>query len=239
MRSWRYTSSSSSGGSSLNGASKYRPRQSSALSRSPSSSNLTMSPFLNGFDSEIVSVGTSSTPLTSRAGAKSPLGVPAKTRLPDAKITSGLSVRGCTMTSPRIPCALRISPTIAYSGPGIGELPGLGAGGGFVRFFADWNSFGFALDAEPLLVAPSENASSPKERPYSIGRLGAEVEPVVGSRFVDLERTLTLPGGVLADDLDELPIARTLRVRDENAIERRIFPPNAAETNLYHLVLLP
>ena len=143
------------------------------------------------------------------------------------------------MTSPRIPCALRISPTIAYSGPGIGELSGLGAGGSFFRFFADRNGFGFALDAETLLMPPSENASTPKERPYGVRWLRAEVEPVIGSRFVDLERTLILTGGVLTNDLDELPIARTLRVSDENTIERCIFPPNATESNLYHLCTAP
>src|SRR6266516_980918 len=239
MRSWRYTSSSSSGGSSLNGASKYRPRQRSALSRSANSSNLTMSPFLNGLDSATVSVGTSSTPLTSRAGAKSPLGVPAKTRLPHAKITSGLSVRGSTMTSPRIPCALRISPTIAYSGSDIGELSTLDAGACFFGLFGDRNSVGFALDAEPLLVASFEYSGPSKERPDRIRWLGTEIEPVIGSRLVDLERTLTLPRCVLADDLDELPIARTLRVSNENTVERRIFPPNAAETNLYHVCTVP
>ena len=58
---------------------------------------------------------------------------------------------------------------------------------------------------------------------------------MVGSRLVDLERALTLSGSVLADDLDELPVARTLRISDENSIERRIFPPDTAEANLYHL----
>src|SRR5205085_9646885 len=115
-----------------------------------------MRPFLNGFDSAMVRVGISSTPLTSRVGARSPLGVPAKARLPDAKITSGLSVRGSTTTSPRIPCALRISPTIAYSDPGIfGEPAALG--GRLVGSFADRNRSGLALDAESLFVALSEN----------------------------------------------------------------------------------
>jgi hypothetical protein len=58
---------------------------------------------------------------------------------------------------------------------------------------------------------------------------------MIGPRLIDLERTLTLAGSVLSDDLNELSIARTLRVGDEDAIERRVFPANAAESNLYHL----
>src|SRR5882762_8341937 len=123
-----------------------------------------MRPFLKGLELEIVSVGISSTPLTSWTTARSPFEVPAKTRLPDAKTTSGLSVRGSITTSPRIPCALRISPTIAYSGSGIGEKGALGAGGCFVRLLADGNSDNLALDAESLLVAVLEHTRAPKER---------------------------------------------------------------------------
>jgi hypothetical protein len=57
---------------------------------------------------------------------------------------------------------------------------------------------------------------------------------VVGASLVDLKRTLTLAGSILTDDLDEFPIARHLRISDENTIERGIFPPNSAEANLYH-----
>src|SRR6267378_2236447 len=199
-----------------------------------------MSPFLKGCERVIVRVGVSSSPLTSRAIASSPSVVPAKTRLPDAKTTSGLSVRGSTTTSPRIPCALRISPTIAYSGPGISSRCALGAGrGGVVRLFADWNGGSFALDSESLLVAALEDAGSPKERPDGVSGLSADAEPVIRALFVDVERTLALSGSVLPDDLDELPIARALRVGDENAVERRVFPPNAAESNLYHFFAAP
>src|ERR1700741_4162726 len=197
-----------------------------------------MSPFLNGLDSDTVRVGTSSTPRTSRAAASSPVGVPAKTRLPDAKITSGLSVRGSTTTSPRIPCALRISPTIAYSDAGIFRTAGA-LRGRFVRFFADRNRGRFLLDSEALLVTLFEHAGAPKERTDGVRGLGALVEPVIGSRFVDLQRTLTLARSVLTDDLDELPVARALRVGNENTVERGIFPPDTAEANLYHCVLLP
>jgi hypothetical protein len=58
---------------------------------------------------------------------------------------------------------------------------------------------------------------------------------VVCSCLVDLERTLTLPGSVLTDDFDEFAVAGHLRIGDKNPIERRIFPPDSAETNLYHL----
>src|SRR6185436_5924083 len=192
-----------------------------------------MRPFLNGFDDAMVSVGGSSTPPSLVAGARSPLVVPAKTRLPDAKITSGLSVRGSTTTSPRIPCALRTSPTIAYSDAGI-AADSARLGGRFVRFFADRNGGRLARAAHAQLMALLEDSGAPKERANGVGRLGAEVEPVVGAGLVDLERTLSFTGSVLADDLDELPVARTLRVSDENTIERGIFPPDAAEANLYH-----
>src|SRR6266566_3000849 len=198
-----------------------------------------MRPFLNGLELEIVSVGISSTPLTSWTTARSPVDVPAKTRLPDAKTTSGLSVRGSMTTSPRIPCALRISPTIAYSGSAILKRALRAGRRCFVRLLADRNGHDFALDAESLLMPPLEDAGAPEERPYGVSRLGAQVEPVIGSRFVHLERALALAGSVLADDLDELPVAGTLRVGDENAVERRIFPPNAAKANLYHLRTAP
>src|SRR5438270_1804030 len=152
-----------------------------------------MNPFLNGLDADTVSVGTSSTPLTSRAGARSPVAVPAKTRLPGAKITSGLSVRASTTTSPRIPCALRISPTIAYSDAGIvGEPAALG--GRFVGSFAERNRFSLALDTESLLVTLPENTGAPKERAHGVGGLSAEVEPMVCSCLVDLQRALSLSG---------------------------------------------
>src|ERR1700720_2666954 len=85
-------------------------------------------------------------------------------------------------------------------------------------------------------MTPLEDAGAPKERPYGVGGLGAKVEPVVGPCLVDLKRTsVVLTGSVLADDLNEFPVARTLRIGDEYTVKRCIFPPNAAETNLYHL----
>jgi hypothetical protein len=85
-------------------------------------------------------------------------------------------------------------------------------------------------------MTPLEDAGAPKERPYGVGGLGAKVEPMVGPCLVDLKRTrVVLTGSVLADDLNEFPVARTLRIGDENTVKRCIFPPNAAETNLYHL----
>src|SRR6266513_2536715 len=209
-----------------------------------------MSPFLKGFDSATVRLGTSSCPLTSWTRAASPLDVPAKTRLPDAKITSGLSVRGSTITSPRTPCALRISPTIAYSGSDINRhVPSkahdaraklywrfaLGAGRrSFVRLLAHRDSRDFALDAKPLLMPAPQNARASEQRPDGVSRLRTLIQPIVGPRLIYLERALALPGSILTNDLNELPIAWALRVGDENSIKRRIFPPDTAETNLYH-----
>jgi len=83
-------------------------------------------------------------------------------------------------------------------------------------------------------VAFPEYSSAPKKRTHGVGRLSAQVEPMIGAGLIDLQRTLRFAGSVLADDLDELPVARALRVSDENAIERGIFPPDTAEANLYH-----
>src|ERR1700681_3583308 len=154
-----------------------------------------MRPFLNGFVATTVSVGIISSPMTSRTTEGSPLEFPARTRLPDAKITSGLSVSGSTTTSPRIPCALRISPTIAYSGSDMCDWAVLGAGGCFVRLLADRDCHDLAPDAESLLVTALEYAGAPEERPYGVRRLGAEVEPVVGPGFIDLKRTLVVLTG--------------------------------------------
>src|ERR1700704_3494919 len=139
-----------------------------------------MRPFLKGCERLIVRVGICSSPLTSRATASSPSVVPAKTRLPDAKITSGLSVSGSTTTSPRIPCALRISPTIAYSDAGIVRKTGA-LSGCFVRFFGHRNRGAFALNPQPLLVTLLEHSGAPKERPHGIGGLRTEVQPVIGA----------------------------------------------------------
>src|SRR4029450_13887378 len=102
------------------------------------------------------------------------------------------------------------SPTIAYSGSGIVE-EALGAGGRFVRL-SDGNGHDRALSADSLLVPSLEDSGAPKERADRIGRLGALVQPVVGSRFVDVERALTLARSVLTDDLDEFSVSGTLRV---------------------------
>ena len=79
-----------------------------------------------------------------------------------------------------------------------------------------------------------KNSSAAQKRANSIAWLRANAEPVVGSLFVDGETTLSLTRSVLADDLDELSVARALRVGDDDAIDRGLFPPDTAETNSYH-----
>src|SRR6476661_1482395 len=104
----------------------------------------------------------------------SPLAVPAKTRWPDAKIASGASVIGSTTTSPRTPCALRTRPTMMNAGVVIvrwSGLVGLGLG--------DGDGGRLQLAREARLVTLLQDSRLAKERAHRVGRLRADVEPVV------------------------------------------------------------
>ena len=59
-----------------------------------------------------------------------------------------------------------------------------------------------------------------------------------GAVGAEIQRRLTLTGSVLADDLDEPPVARALRVGDDDAIRGISLPPGAAETNANHVAAL-
>src|SRR5215207_3664093 len=96
------------------------------------------------------------------------------------------------------------------------------------------NCCGLQLDAKSLLVTTLENSRTAKKRANRITGLRANAKPVVRALFVDVETTLCLTRSVLADDLDELSVARALRVGDDDAVHRGFLPPNAAETNSYH-----
>ena len=99
---------------------------------------------------------------------------------------------------------------------------------------------GTAAATGAVLLAPaaalSQQAGATQKRAHRITRLSSDAKPVVGTRFVDLETTLAavLARSVLADDLDELAVTRTLRVGDDDAIDWCFFPPDSAETNSYH-----
>ncbi len=90
------------------------------------------------------------------------------------------------------------------------------------------------LDAKSLLMTSLENAGPPQQGANGVARLSADAEPVVRTLLVHRETALRLTRSVLADDLDELSVARTLRVGDDDAVYGCLFPPNAAESNSYH-----
>src|SRR5687768_2598413 len=232
ISSCRYTSSSPGGSSSSNGEKTYRPRSSSASLRSVTSENLTIMPALNGRAASIVSV---------RSSAASPLASPMKTRRPDANTASGASVSGSIATSPRIPCALRIRPTIANAwavmlGLFVARRRGLGLKRRLFlcRALGKRNCGCLQLDAKPLLMTPLQHTGATKQRANRVARLGPDAKPVVGALFVDGETTLSLTGSVLADDLDELAVARALRIGDYDAVHWCLLPPYSAESNSYH-----
>src|SRR6476660_8229269 len=124
----------------------------------------------------------------------SPLAVPAKTRWPDAKIASCTSLIGSTTTSPRIPCALRTRPTMMNAGVVI--WPSLG----FLRLgLAERNRLRLQLAGEARLVTLLQHARLAEQRANRIGRLGADVEPVVDARRVEVERLVPRARLILAD----------------------------------------
>src|SRR5262249_37910064 len=73
-----------------------------------------------------------------------------------------------------------------------------------------------------------------KQRPHSIRWLRTVVEPVVHAVVLQIQRLLTLTRRVLTNDLQELAVARALRVRDHDTKRRLLFPAGAPEANLDH-----
>ena len=64
------------------------------------------------------------------------------------------------------------------------------------------------LASETRLVARLEDAGLAKQRAHGVRRLRAVVEPVVDAIALEIERRLTRTRSVLADDFDELAVAR-------------------------------
>src|SRR5919107_3735732 len=96
---------------------------------------------------------------------------------------------------------------------------------------------GLQLRREARLVAGLQHARLPEQRADGVARLRADVEPVVGAVGLHAQPTLALAGSVLPDDLDELPVARALRVGDDDAVDRRLLATDTAETNANHVML--
>src|SRR5690348_4981198 len=218
-----YTSSSPSGVSSLLGRSRKRSRHNSASVRSSSPAKCTIKPPLKGEAATI----SSSWPFF----ARSPDAVPANTRRPGAKTASGSSVIGSTTRSPRMPCALRTRPTMIRSGGTVAMLRPLralfllGALGGRNRGRVQ-------LAAESRFVTALEEAGFAEQRPNGVGRLRAVVEPVVHAIVLEIDRLVTLPRRVLANDLDELAVARALRVGDDDTIHGLLLAARTTKADL-------
>ena len=77
-------------------------------------------------------------------------------------------------------------------------------------------------------MARLEDAGLSKQRTNRVGRLRAVVEPIVDAIGLEVERVLTLTRSILADDFDELAVARAARVGDDDTIRRLLFAAGAA-----------
>src|SRR6185436_11381190 len=133
-----------------------------------------------------------------------------------------------TTSSPRMPCALRTRPTMISSG---GELV-IVLGRRFLARLAKRNRGRRQLASEPRFVASLEHARLAKQGANRVGWLRSVVEPIVDSIAPEVERELTLSRSVLADDLDELSVARAARIGNDNTIRRLLFATGAAQANL-------
>src|SRR6187551_370065 len=112
-----------------------------------------------------------------------------------------------------MPCALRTRPTMMNAGVVIASASGfLGPGLG------DRNRGRLELRRQAQLVALLEDTGLAEQRAHGVGRLRADVQPVVHALGVEVDRRVTGPRLILADDLDELAVARALRVGDDDAV---------------------
>src|SRR5690349_4606957 len=73
------------------------------------------------------------------------------------------------------------------------------------------NGLRLELGGEPRLVTALEHPRLADDRADSVGRLRADVQPVLDACFVERDRTFGLPRGIRADDLDEAAVARADR----------------------------
>src|SRR5687768_16789778 len=87
------------------------------------------------------------------------------------------------------------------------------------------------LGGETRLVTGLEHARLAEQRAHGVARQRADVEPVVGPVGLDVQRVLRRTGRVLADDLDELAVARALGIGDDDAVRRSLLAADAAEAN--------
>src|SRR5215207_10462990 len=88
------------------------------------------------------------------------------------------------------------------------------------------------LARQTCLVTLLQDSSLAEEGAHGVGRLRADVEPMVHALGVQVERLVTGPRLILADDLDELAVARALGVGDDDAVHGGLFTAHAAETDL-------
>jgi hypothetical protein len=108
---------------------------------------------------------------------------------------------------------------------------GLGGRGLLLRALGKRHGGGVQAAGEHALVARLEDAGLAQERARGVARLCADLEPVERALHVDVQRALTLTGSVLADDLEELAVARAARVGDDEAVEGGLLAAATTETD--------
>src|SRR5690242_12016347 len=107
--------------------------------------------------------------------------------------------------------------------PGLGFLP-LG--------LAEGNGLRLQLARETRLVTLLQHARLAQQRANRVRGLRADVEPVVDARRVEVERLVPRARLILADDLDELAVARALGVGDDDAIHGGLLTTDSTKANL-------
>jgi len=76
-----------------------------------------------------------------------------------------------------------------------------------------------------------QHACLPQERTDGVAGLCADVEPVVRALRIELHGLVAQPRIVLANDLDESPVARARSVGDDDTKARRILAAGATKAN--------
>jgi len=98
--------------------------------------------------------------------------------------------------------------------------------------FSHRNRRGLQLGREARFVALLQEARLAEQRADGVRGLRADVEPVIDPVHVEVQRSVARAGLILADDLDELAVARALRVGNDDTVHGGLFPANAAQANL-------
>src|SRR5688572_29811472 len=101
------------------------------------------------------------------------------------------------------------------------------------------HGLGSELRRETGLVAGLHDAGLSQERADGVGRLRAAIEPEVRAILVELQCLLTRPRRVLAEDLEELAVARRTAIGDDDAVGRGLLAAVATETDTNGHAVIP